>query len=169
MPKLTNRQIIIISIMAIAIVYAAYDFFIAPRAKNDMVDTGKKTADLEAFIADVTANIPKGSLSAADSYIISRAEAQWTHDPFYERKLFREWVKLRDAAKAGSGKTQKISFNYSGYVKVKDKKMAIINGIEYEPGESLEVEGYVLKNIYQNKVVIINEKNGAKYNAPLQD
>jgi hypothetical protein len=169
MPKLTTRQIIIISVMVIAILYAAYDFFIAPRTKKVMVDTGKKTAELEAFIAEVTANMLKGSLSANDAYKISRAEAQWTRDPFYERKAFREWVTSKDPAKAGSGTTQKMIFNYSGYLKVKDKKMAIINGIEYEPGEALEMEGYVLQNIYQNKVVIINQKNGAKLNVPLQE
>ena len=169
MPKLTIRQIIILSVMVIAILYATYDFFIAPRTKKDMVDTGKKTAELEALMAEVTANMPKGSLSASDAYNISRAEAQWTRDPFYERKSFREWVKSKDPAKTGSGTTQKMMFNYSGYLNAKDKKIAIINGIEYESGESLEIQGYVLQNIYQDKVVIINQKHGVKLNVPIQE
>lgn len=169
MPKLTTRQIIILIVMVVAILYAAYDFLIAPRTKKDMVDTGKKTTELEAFMAEVTANMPKGSLPASDAYKISRAEAEWIHDPFFERKSYREWVKSKEPAKTGGGTAQKMIFHYSGYLKVKDKKIAIINGIEYEPGESLEIEGYVLKSIYQDKVIILNKKNGAKLDVPLQE
>ena len=169
MPKLTKQQIIILSVMVGTILYAAYDFFIAPRTQSAMIDIGKKSMELEAFINNITTSMPKGSLSAADAYIVSRAEAQWTKDPFYDRKLYREWVKLKEPAKAGGGTSQKMSFIYSGYLKIKNKKVAIINGVEYESGDPLEIEGYVLKNIFQGKVAIINEKSGAKFDIPLQE
>jgi len=170
MPKLTKQQIIILSVMAVAVLYAAYDFFVAPRTKPAVIDIGKKSMELEAFINNITASTPKGSLSASDAYIVSRAEAQWTKDPFYDRKLFREWVQLKEPAKAGGGTSQKMSFIYSGYLmKINNKKVAIINGVEYESGDPLEIEGYVLKNIYQGKVVIINKKSGAIFDVPLQE
>lgn len=168
MPKLTTRQIIILALMVAAIAYAAYEFFIAPQAKRDMINVGEKSARLDTFINEVTTNIPTGSRSASDVYLASRAEAHWKHDPFYERKLYREWVKVKEPAKAGGG-AQKISFNYSGYVNVQEKKMAIINGIEYESGDPLEVEGYVLREIYQNKVVIENVKSRSKFEVLLQE
>jgi hypothetical protein len=170
MPKLTKQQIIILSVMVVAVLYAAYDFFIAPRTKSAVIDIGEKSMELEAFINNITASMPKGSLSAADAYIVNRAEAQWTKDPFYDRKLFREWVKLKEPARAGGdGKSQKMSFIYSGYLKINNKTVAIVNGIEYESGDPLEIEGYVLKNIYQGKVVIINKKSRAKFDVPLQE
>ena len=168
MPKLTTRQIIILSVMVVAIAYAAYDYFIAPRVKLDMIDVGEKSARLDTFINEVTTYIPTGSRSASDAYVVSRAEAHWKHDPFYERKSYREWVSVKEPAKAGGG-AQKISFNYSGYVNMKDKRMAIINGIEYESGDPLEVEGYVLRGIYQNKVVIENVKSRSKFDVLLQE
>ncbi|MDP2863995.1 MAG: hypothetical protein Q8N95_14490, partial [Desulfobacterales bacterium] len=91
MPKLTRQQIIIISIMVVAILYGAYDFFIVPGTKSVSFDAGKKPAELAAFAADVTANMTKGSLSTADAYAINRAETEWTRDPFYEKKSFRDW------------------------------------------------------------------------------
>jgi hypothetical protein len=169
MPKLTKQQIIILSVMAIAVLYAAYDFFIAPRTKSAVIDIGKKSMELEAFINDITASMPKGSLSAADAYIVTRAEAQWTKDPFYDRKLFREWVKLKEPVKAGGGTSQKMSFIYSGYLTGKNNNVAIVNGVEYEAGNALEIEGYVLKKIYQNKVVIENIKSGSKFDVLLQE
>jgi len=168
MPKLTTRQIIILSVMVAVIAYAAYDFFIAPREKRDMIDVGEKSAKLDAFINEVTTYIPKGSRSAFEVYTLSRADAHWKHDPFYERISYREWMKVKEPAKAGGG-AQKISFNYSGYVNMKDKRMAIINGIEYESGDPLEVEGYVLRGIYQNKVVIENVKSRSKFEVLLQE
>jgi hypothetical protein len=47
--------------------------------------------------------------------------------------------------------------------------LAIINGVEYEAGDPLEIEGYVLKKIYPGKVVIVNEKSGSKFEVPLQE
>ncbi|NTW16118.1 MAG: hypothetical protein HGA41_01465 [Syntrophaceae bacterium] len=168
MPKFTTRQIIILSVMVAVIVYAAYDFFIVPRAKQHVMDVGDRTAKLDAFINEVTTHIPKGSRSAFEVYTLGLAEAHWKHDPFYERKSYRDWVKVKEPAKAGGG-AQKISFNYSGYVNMKDKRMAIINGVEYESGDPLEMEGYVLRGIYQNKVVIENVKNKSKFEVLLQE
>ncbi|MGZ6236925.1 MAG: hypothetical protein ACXWMJ_06350 [Syntrophales bacterium] len=124
---------------------------------------------MEAFLTDITSRLPKGSLPAADAYVLSRAEMEWARDPFYERKSFRGWEKRREQAKAGGGVAQRVSFSYSGYLKVRDKNMAIINGVEYEAGDPLEIEGYVLKRIYPGKVVIVNKKSGAKFDVPLQE
>jgi hypothetical protein len=155
--------------MALVILFAIYDYFIASRSKSEPIDIGKKTSELETFLTDITSRLPKGSLPSADAYILSRAESEWAHDPFYERKSFREWEKRKERAKAGGAVTQRVSFSYSGYLKVRDKNLAIINGVEYEAGDQLEIEGYVLKKIYPGKVVIVNEKSGAKFDIPLQD
>ena len=169
MPKLTRQQIIILSIMSLVILFAIYDLFVASRSKSEPIDIGKKTSELEAFLTDITSRLPKGSLPAADAYVLRRAETEWAHDPFYERKSFRGWEKRREQAKTGGGVAQRVSFSYSGYLKVRDKNLAIINGVEYEAGDRLEIEGYVLKRIYPGKVVIVNEKSGAKFDVPLQE
>ena len=169
MPKLTKQQIIILSIMAIVILFAIYDFLTASRSKSEPIDFGKKTSELQAFLTDLTSRLPKGSLPSADAYILSRAQSEWAHDPFYERKSFREWEKRKERAKAGGGAMQRVSFSYSGYLKVMDKNLAIINGVEYETGDQLEIEGYVLKKIYPGRVVIVNERSGAKFDIPLQE
>ena len=169
MLKLTRQQMIILSVMTLVILFAAYDFFITPRSKAEIVDIGKKTSELDAFLTDITSRLPKGSLPAADAYALSRAESAWVHDPFYEKKSFREWEKRKEQARVGGGISQKVSFSYSGYLKVSNKNLAIINGLEYEAGEPLEIAGYVLKKIYPGKVVIVNEKSGAQFDVPLQE
>ncbi len=169
MPKLTRQQIIILSVMIIVIFFGVYDFFIARSSKSELIDVGKKITDLDAFLTNITSRLPKGSLNAADAYVLNRAESAWVHDPFYERRSLREWEKRKERAKAGGGISQKVSLTYSGYLKVNNRNLAIINGVEYEAGDPLEIEGYVLKKIYPGKVVIVNEKSGAKFDVPLEE
>jgi hypothetical protein len=168
MPKLTRQQIIIISIMVLVVLYGLYDFFIVPRTKSVSVDVGKKSSELETFTADVMANITKGSLSADDAYTINRAETEWKRDPFYEKKSFRDWRMLKEP-KAGKDSISEPGFNYSGYLKFDKKEMAIINGIEYEAGNNLEIEGYVLEKISPDRVVIVNKKSRSRFEVSLQD
>ncbi len=168
MPKLTRQQIIIISIMVLVVLYGAYDFFIVPRTKSVSFDAGKKPVELEAFTADVMANMAKVSLSAADAYTINRAETEWTRDPFYEKKSFRDWKMLKEP---GAGKDSKAEpgFNYSGYLSIDNKEMAIINGVEYESGDNLDIEGYVLEKISTDRVVIVNKESRSRFEVSLQD
>jgi hypothetical protein len=169
MTKLTRQQIIILSVMILVILFAAYDFLIAPHKKMEVIDVGKRTSELEAFLTDITTRLPKWSLSSSDIYVVSRAESAWVHDPFFDRKFLRDWEKRKERARAGVGLSQKVSFSYSGYIQVGNKNLAIINGVEYEAGNPLEIGGYVLKKIYPGKVVIVNEKSGAKFDVPLQE
>ncbi|MCX5855792.1 MAG: hypothetical protein NTZ24_14685 [Deltaproteobacteria bacterium] len=168
MPKLTKQQIIILSIMVVAVLYGGYDFFIASRTKSNVADVGKRAVEMGTFITDLSANVMRDQISPLDTNIISRAEAQWQRDPFFGRKAYREWAMVKEPAKA-SGGAQQVTFVYSGYLNVKDKNVAIINGVEYEAGDPLETEGYILKKINQNRVVIENIKSGSKFDVLLQE
>ncbi len=168
MPKLTRQQIIIISITVLVALYGVYDFFIVKRTKSVSFDAGKKSTELETFTADVMANMTKGSLSTADAYAINRAETEWTRDPFYEKKSFRDWKMLKEP-KTGKDSKSEPGFNYSGYLSIDKKKMVIINGVEYKSGDNLEIEGYVLEKISPDKIVIVNKQSRLRFEVPLQE
>jgi len=168
MPKLTRQQTIILSIMVVVVLYGLYDFIIVPKTKSVSSDVGKKPAELEAFVADITAKMSKGFLSSNDAYTINSAETEWIRDPFYEKKSFRDWRRIKDP-KAGKDAGSDPGFNYSGYLSIGNKKMAIINGVEYESGDHLEIEGYVVEKIYPDRVVIINIKSRSEFEVSLQE
>jgi hypothetical protein len=167
MPKLTRQQIIILCVMLVAIIYGSYDYFTTSKAKTNTTKTWKKTEEMGTFISGISANITMDNLSPFDLNIIRRAETPWQRDPFWGRKGFREWTMIKEPSQLTGGSGQ--NFVYSGYLKAKDKNIAIINGVEYGTGEELEIEGYVLKNIYQNKAVIENMKTGSKIEVFLQE
>ena len=167
MAKLSKRQMIILVVMAIAILYAAVDF-LAPKKKASAPDMTQKTAELSAFVTDLTAGLDKDTTKNLNALIFSRAEKEWTHDPFLDAKSYRAWSKARETVKEG-GAAPKIEFTYTGYLEMGRKRIAIINGIEYKEGEPLDIKGFVLKSVSPARVAIENRTTRATLNIPLQE
>ena len=167
MAKLDKRQMIILGVMALTVLYAAFDF-LAPKKKDSAPDMTQKTAELSTFVTDLTAGLGKGTTKNLGALIFIRAEKEWTQDPFLDAKSYRAWCKVKEPVKEG-GAVPKIEFVYSGYLEVGRKRMAIINDIEYPEGENLDIKGYVLKSASPTRVVIKNRGTGATVNVPLQE
>jgi hypothetical protein len=165
MSKLSKRQIIIFLIMGLVVLYGAYEYLIAAPARKSATITKNDPAEIKTFVSGLTSDLMKDSLTGVDAYIIGRAETDWKRNPFIEKNYYKEWA-AREGAGA-SGASAKII--YSGYVDSGKKKLAVINGFEYAVGESLEIPGYVLKNITSLKVVISNRNTGSELEIPIQE
>ena len=163
MPKLNKRQIIILALMACAVLYAVYELFFAGSAKNTA------TIQKSAISPDSSAAVPSINepLAAVNAYIITRAEADWPRNPFIERNAYKDWAAREGAASGATVAAVKII--YSGYLDAGARKMAIINGLEYSPGDKLEMEGYVLKEIRPSKVIISNRNTGSELEVFIQE
>ena len=152
-------------IVMLAIAYGAYTLFLESPRKRSTVDTGINKGELNKMIADVAENLSKEGLDKADAYIIARAEAEWKSDPFY-KTVVRERRTARER-KAVPVKLKKVPLTYSGYVEMGDKRVAIIDGIEYETGEELEVAGYIIERIEPLEVVIGHKKKRGTFTVPV--
>jgi hypothetical protein len=166
MAKMGKRQMIILGVMAIAILYAAF-VYLAPQKKIPGVDMAQKTAELKTFVTDLTAGLGKDSSKNLGALIFSRAEREWSQDPFLDSRAYKSWTQVKVTAKEAGAAAPKIEFVYSGYLEVDRKRMAIINGMEYREGEDLDTKGYVLKSVSPSSVVIENRGIGATVNVPL--
>ena len=156
---------ITLGVMAIVILYAAFDY-LAPR-KIPGVDRAQKTAELQTFVTDLTAGLGKDSSKNLGALIFSRAEREWTQDPFLDSRAYKSWSQVKVTAKEAGAAAPKIEFVYSGYLEADRIRMAIINGMEYREGEGLDAKGYVLKSVSPSSVVIENREIGATVNVPL--
>lgn len=167
MDKLKKRQIIILSIAALFAVYAGYELLIASPASKK-VKTNENNQEISTLVGGLTNDLIKDAEAGVDEYIITRAEADWKRNPFWDRNSssYKEWVATQGAA-GGSGSAAKII--YSGYVDAGIMKIAIINGLEYRVGEQLEMEGYVLKRVTPSQVLIVNKNTGSEVEIPIQE
>lgn len=166
MAKMGKREMIIMGVMAVVILYAAFDY-LTPKKKIPGMDTAQKTAELKAFVNDLTAGLGKDSSKNLGTLIFSRAEKDWTQDPFLEGNTYKSWTAVKVAAKEKGAAAPQVEFVYSGYLEVNRNRMAIINGVEYSEGDGLDTKGYVLKSVSPSSVVIENRGIGATINVPL--
>ncbi|MDD4861659.1 MAG: hypothetical protein PHI33_06075 [Smithellaceae bacterium] len=162
MKKLEKRQIIILAVAALFALYAAYEFLIArPSAKK--IKAEANPVQVESFVSTLSSDLMKYKVVGVDTYIIKKAETDWNKSPFWEKVSYREFT----GNKAGGVAAAKII--YSGYVDTGSKKIAIINGLEYEAGESLDVDDFALKRVTPSRILVVNPKTGSELYFPIQE
>ncbi len=143
-----KREKIIVALMLIALLYGVYSF-VSPRpSQNPNVPADQRLAGVKALSSQVAEDLKKDTLTETEKYVLERAEAEWPSDPFLGEKLSSSPQSARGAGGLPS------DFNYSGYVDVGRKRLAIINGMEYQVGEQLQSGGYIVQSIDPEKVVL---------------
>jgi len=166
---MSKREKIILFAVLVAVLYGAYSLFLDTPSKRATVDSGMKKSELNKVIADVTGNLTKEILDTTDTYIIARAEAEWESDPFYKTELPKKPKVSKVRKRRVVPLKQKVDLTYSGYVEMGDKRLAIINGIEYEIGEELGLGGYVVERIEAFEVVIRHKEKLGTITIPLKE
>lgn len=159
-----KRQIIIMGIAAIAVLYGAYAVLFSGKEQKSAKEIS--VVEKNGYINNIAGDLLKNALNLSDKYIMERAETDWEKNPFWERASYREWVN-KDKAKTADDPKSKIV--YSGYIDIGQKQMAVINGIEYSVGDELEISGYVLKKITALRIVITNKSMGSELEIPIQE
>jgi hypothetical protein len=166
MAKLKKREVVILAVAAIFVLYAVYVYLIADRLPGKKVETSKESVKIETIISGLTDEINKNKLSDFDNYVIKRAPVDWGATPFLKRDLYRAW--LAKDGRGGDG-IAAVKIIYSGYVDSGKNIMAILNNIEYRIGEELMEKGYILKRITPLKVIIFDKLTGNSLEIPIQE
>jgi hypothetical protein len=147
-----KREKIILAVMLVALLYTAYSFLWPSSSQVSQpasVAVDKDLAAVKGLSNELTEDLKKEALTDTERFILDRAEAEWPGDPFLQEKLSA----TPDGARGTVG-AKPSDFFYSGFVEVGKKRLAVINGMEYEAGEQLESGGYVVKSIEPDKVVL---------------
>ena len=143
--------------MVLAVIYGVYTvFFSAPREVS--IPSGHKELEtLNSFVTKV-AEQTKTGLSKEETYILQKARAEWKQDPFIQirPKLTRDEAAERQPLVVNS------KILYTGFLEMGNKRLAIINGMEYEIGDILERTGLVVRKISPSHVVVAAPDNKNK-------
>ena len=141
--------------MAVAVIGGGYTFFFTSPSKTRITGPAKGPEDLNQFVIDMANKITNKNALDSEDYIVSKASAEWTQNPFQRPDLP---VKIGKDSDVKTGRvedsTRKTEFFYSGYLKMGDRSLAIINGREYETGERLDPAGCFVRNIFPTWVEI---------------
>lgn len=160
-----KREKIIVSLTVIVVLYGVYTYVLqkpGKTAKPQAVTASAIVERLSGFVQNATGVLKESTEgSAATAYMIARAENEWASDPFYTKK--KEIEKATEIVKSASKvvvpeKSPILDFRYTGYLEVGKKRMAIINGNDYEVGGKLEPGGFVIRAIYPARIIIADSR-----------
>lgn len=153
---MTSREKIIVGLMVLTVGYGAIELLL-PRAKvaPSSALPVQSAEGLNAFITKV-ADAVKAGAADAGSLVIQKAEAAWKEDPFM---VIRK-AAPQAAEKAASKEPQRPlpNMTYSGFLEIGGKRLAIINGMEYEAGERLGTGGLTVKSVLPTKVIMTSSQ-----------
>ena len=162
---MTNREKIIVGLMLLSVVYGVYALFFEKQQKESTFGGDKGVATLNAFITKV-ADKTKAGLSKEQAYILQKAQAVWKQDPLVQ---IRNKIS-KDEEEENKPLVLNSELLYTGFLEMGDRRLAIINGTEYETGEKLEPGGFIIRSIRPNQVVISPEDRKSKTMIlPLED
>lgn len=130
--------------------YYFSDVTSVPEARIGDVASIKKIAD------EIQAKLKHKTSFNIDLQLIDLASTGWQVDPFIESDLLITEKPILPEKKKAAGKkaVQRPNLLYTGFVEVGTVRLAIINGMEYESGESVGNSGLFVKRIYPSRVEI---------------
>ena len=171
---MTTREKIIVGVMCLTIFYGAYELL-----GNKGTDRKKSTGaaqtnplkELRDFVSGVTQKMVKEKMSVEYQYMVEQAGMDWAKDPFIASStpLKSELTVKKPAPEDAEPSLSAPDFNYTGFLQLGDKKLAVINGTEYTTGESLGIQGYYVKRIAPNRVVLGNVDSSEVINLTIQE
>ena len=143
----------ILLVMFLAVAYGVYAVFFSSPSKTTIVGKSTNLNELNKLVTTVSQNLNQESLSEADIYIIKQAETPWRDDLFSE-KYATKTVDVADERKVADSSPKKSNFTYSGYMEIGRERIAIINGMQYQTGDEVKPDGYIVRAIHPKKVVL---------------
>jgi hypothetical protein len=160
---MTKREKIIVGIMVLTVGYGAIELLL-PRAQTGAaVPAVQSTESLNTFIAKV-ADAAKGAASESSVLVVQKAEAGWNQDPFL---IIRKPPPAAEARAPKETARPVPNLTYSGFLEIGPKRLAIINGMEYEAGDRVNPGAFSIKSILPNKVIMTSAQGDTVL--PLQE
>lgn len=171
---MSKREIILVFAALIAIIYAVYSLFIVSSSNQITNNADIEKTGAVKFIANLSEILGKNTLDKTNIYIIARAEAKWEKDPFLKKELIKKSETtqkpepVEEIPKQPELVEESIRFTYSGYIEMGDRKLAIINDVEYETNDELESTGYIVQTIEPLRVIISDIERQRKIIVPIE-
>lgn len=163
MANLKKREIIILAIAGLFVLYAGYVYLFAGSV-NKKSAAGEGAVKMESAVSGLKDDVIRSKLTSFEEYVIRKSGTDSGKDPFLKRDLYRLW-----ASKDALANNAAARMVYSGYLESGKNRLAIINGLEYRAGEQLKEEGYILKQITPVKVFILEKSTGNMLEVPIQE
>ncbi len=164
--EMTKREMVLIAGAFISVVYGIYIFF-PTKPPGRKISVNSNTYDLNQFATEAARKIKKGAMTAQETELLARIRKAWATDPFVGERYF-----VQSRIDEGPPKPESVTLDldYSGILIMGDRKLAVIEGIEYGKGESLVSHpGYTLQEVTSQFVLLRAIKDGRTYRVAFKE
>jgi len=127
---------------------------------------GIGTVSDDGFVAQMNETLNQLSASKVYEHVMKQAMTPWPADPFGQQ-AFQAEVETQIPAETQA--PRQIKAVYTGFIKMGEKTMAIINGLEYESGETIDPGGLVVEQIAPHQVILRAAGQGEKVTVPMEE
>ncbi|MEA3486200.1 MAG: hypothetical protein U9R20_00915 [Thermodesulfobacteriota bacterium] len=152
--KVSTREIVIVVVMLVAVLYGVYGLFITSSSKPTNGMAREDVVGINGLIEDASEVLKDSDSYPVYACIVASAENNWERDPFYK-------------GNTSSMNVMGLGLEYTGYLELGNRKIAIINNVSYEVGDELELVEYVVRRIRLSAVVIEGKTKGMNITIPL--
>lgn len=176
---MAKRETILVIAMILGVVYGAWELFLADRVAQHRGKPPPTAVqpDLTAFVTETAAKILPTDAEKGLEFAMALATDDGFGSPFLDSvpELFdsRQDIRAEQEEIPEETKPPEAVFAedmiYSGFLELGTMRFAIINGIEYQAGETIESEDFELAEIQPNRVVMVRRHDGQRVVLPLND
>lgn len=159
---MNNREKIFVGLALLAALYAGISFLL-PGKSNEIVRTGIDEKPAEEFLREVAESLASHQLTKAEKVLLEKAEISWPLQPFVSVNM----PVLEDTSDS-QRQTSVEAFVYAGYIQVGSRRLAIINGMEYDIGDPVADASLTVRGISSERVVL-EDTSGRRIAVPIVD
>ena len=152
---MSKREKIIVSVMAATVLMGGY-LYLGPgiTGSRSNIET-LSDASAGDFVQKVIQQFRDDTTLARELFTVRSAEREWGKDPFVKSGvLLSDTARQTDQDKAPAGAAGQLNLVYTGYIEVGAQRLAIINDMEYAPGDAIDDRGTYVRRIQPHQVEI---------------
>jgi len=154
---MSKREKIMLGGMGAAILVAAL-YLLWPSSEPKSPEmTPQQLADSKKAAESQLQSLERVKLSSREVHAVTGAQQPWPRDPLSPKPPDPEAQVDRD------------KYQFTGFVRVGERSLAVINGREYQVGEQLESGGFEVSEISPDAVVLQGIVRKNKVRIPYQD
>jgi len=146
---MSKREKGILIAMALVVLYGGYTLLMPSSESTRQVAPMQSLQEVDDFVLGVLAELPRFSLNKTEEFTIAAAAQPWAGNPFLKVTLEQNRAPEKLSATVPE---PDVPLVFSGFIELGDRRLAIINGREYEAGDALDITGYTLKAVYPSHV-----------------
>jgi hypothetical protein len=147
----SKREKIILALAILAVLYLGLQYLFSDSGGELSKQEAENNSTYE-FVMEVAHDIARYNLTKTEQSVLARAQEPWPDSPFIPYKALSGNVQ---AAVSPTMTTEDYGeYRFTGYLKVGNKQLAIINGEEYETGDRLIESNATVRNISPEQVLL---------------